>query len=242
MGLVRQNNEDVWASLPKYGIYVIADGMGGHQAGEVASREAVYFFLSYIQNQLEKKEGAGVEAAREMMWAALMATNRFIFELAHSHELLRGMGTTFCALHFYEEWVVYGHVGDSRIYRLRERMLQQLTKDHSLIAELMDRGETGEQRMREGKSVITRAIGTEDSVQPDVKVAQAFVGDQYLLCTDGLTDMLSPKEIEYILLEPLTVEERVRSLIVQAKKRGGYDNITAVLIHLHHATNKKYLS
>ncbi|MDB6080746.1 MAG: prpC-A [Chlamydiia bacterium] len=242
IGLVRQNNEDVWGYLPEHHLYVLADGMGGHQAGEVAAREAIVFLCSHIRKFLEENqvETLNLHQIQHIISLAIEDTNHFVHEMSLSHDLLKGMGTTLCCLYFHNESVIYAHVGDSRIYRLRHHRLEQLTQDHSLLRELVDHGKI-ESEEKGGvlyKNIITRAIGTEVQIEPAVNVALTELGDIYLLCTDGLTDLLTKAEIENFLNQPYTVEEKVRSLIHAAKQKGGYDNITVVLVEVAEDENK----
>lgn len=235
-GLVRKNNEDMWGSLPELGLFVLADGMGGHQAGEVAAREATFFFLSHMKQLLlrEKGEELSIEEAAELVRLGIEETNHFVNQLSKTHELLSGMGTTFVCLYFYRDAVIYGHVGDSRIYLQRKEQLEQLTFDHSLLRELLERGCLTDKQIDDStyKNIITRAIGTEAFVEPTVNIATVMPDDIYLLCSDGLSDLLSNEEIGQVLRLPLTVEEKVRTLIALAKRKGGHDNITAVLVEI----------
>jgi PPM family protein phosphatase len=245
MGLIRQNNEDVWGSTAGC-LFVLADGMGGHQAGEVAAKEATQFFLSKLQEAIDGascKITSG-EEARSYIYRAIQETNRFVYKLGQTHDLLRGMGTTFCCLYFQDDFLVYAHVGDSRIYRLREQKIEQLTDDHSLLRELIQLGRVTEKQAGDFlyKNIITRAIGTEPVVEPSVEICQVRVGDTYLLCSDGLSDLLSSEEIQGVLNQQLTVEEKVRSLIAGAKRKGGYDNVTVVLVDIRESNAKEDIS
>jgi protein phosphatase len=235
-GLVRQNNEDVWGSLPQHHLFVLADGMGGHQSGEVAAKEAVHFLCTYLHKILDQAQvlTLDVDDVMKIVRDAIVETNRDVFDLGLSHELLKGMGTTLCCLYFHDDYVVHAHVGDSRIYRMRHNKIEQLTQDHSLLRELIDKGRLREHEKKDFlyKNIITRAIGTEAEVQPSVNISMIHAGDMYLLCSDGLSDPLSREELELLLNQPLTVEEKVRSLIHAAKRKGGYDNITVVLIEV----------
>ncbi len=236
IGLVRQNNEDVWGSVPEHHFYALADGMGGHQAGEVASREAILFLCNYIRGELENKspEEYGSSQIVALMERAIQATNRCVYEMSTSHELLKGMGTTLCCLYVHDEYAVYAHVGDSRIYRLRGGRLEQLTQDHSLLRELIDQGLHYQQtaETQQYKNIITKAIGTEDSIETSIHCSLICPNDIYLLCSDGLSDVLSKAELEECLNQPYTVEEKVRALIHNAKHKGGFDNITVVLVEV----------
>lgn len=235
-GLVRQNNEDVWGSLPEHHLYVLADGMGGHQSGEVAAKEAVHILCSDLRKILDQEiiRTLDVDGIMRIIKDAIIHTNRAVFDLGLSHELLKGMGTTLCCLYFHDDFVVHAHVGDSRIYRMRHQKIEQLTQDHSLLRELIDLGRLKEHEKKDFlyKNIITKAIGTEADVQPTVNISMIHPGDVYLLCSDGLSDLLTREEIEIILNQPLTVEEKVRSLIHSAKRKGGYDNITVILIEV----------
>lgn len=241
-GLVRKNNEDVWGSLPSYHLYVLADGMGGHQAGEVAAREATLFLLTHLRQLFEKEkiEEKTCEQAKELIRYTITETNHFVYQLSLTHELLRGMGTTLLCLYFHDDSVIYAHVGDSRIYRQRGEVLEQLTSDHSLVRELVDMGKLSKWQADDlqVKNIITRAIGTDVFVEPSVEVAKVQAGDLFLLCSDGLTDLVSFEEIGKVLNGPLTVEEKVRSLIASAKRKGGHDNVTAVCVEVKEINEK----
>ncbi len=243
MGLVRQNNEDVWGCLAEQHLYVLADGMGGHQAGEVAAKEAVVFLCSHVRKLLEQEanQELPLEEIVQLIGMAIEDTNQFVYELSLSSELLTGMGTTLCCLYFHDDYVVHAHVGDSRIYRLRNAKIEQLTQDHSLLREMRDRGQLGndENGVLLYKNIITKAIGTEALVAPSVNLSLISPKDIYLLCSDGLSDLISKREIELILNQPHTVEEKVRSLIHAAKQKGGYDNITVVLVEVAEDDGKK---
>ena len=236
IGLVRQNNEDVWGCLAEQHLFVLADGMGGHQAGEVAAKEAVVFLCSHMRKFLEQEATSllTLEEIVPLMRMAIEDTNQFVYEMSLSHELLKGMGTTLCCLYFHDDYVVHAHVGDSRIYRLRNQKLEQLTQDHSLLRELLDRGQLQNVTKEEFlyKNIITKAIGTEAQVEPTVNLALISPGDTYLMCSDGLSDLISKEEMEAHLNQPHTVEEKVRTLIHAAKQKGGYDNITVVLVEV----------
>lgn len=235
VGLVRKNNEDMWTSVPELRLFVLADGMGGHQAGEVASREAIFFFISKMKEFFGKEDVLEISAeeAAELIQLGIEETNQFVYQLSKTHELLSGMGTTFTCLYFHNDSVIYAHVGDSRIYLQRNGKLNQLTFDHSLLRELIDQGCISERQSEDStyRNIITQAIGTA-FVKPTVNKTIAMVDDLYLLCSDGLSDLLSNDEIEQVLVLPLTVEEKVRTLISLAKRKGGHDNVTAVLVQV----------
>lgn len=231
-GLVRENNEDVWGEVPDVRFYALADGMGGHRAGEVAAKEAVATLCNFIKKYVGKKKELPLEEARMAIRHAIEEANSVVFKMGSSEEQLMGMGTTLCCVLFIDKKVLYAHVGDSRIYRLRNKKLELLTNDHSLLRELIDLGQLGQYQIAEFlyKNILTRAIGTEPSVDPTINSADVMEGDLYLMCTDGLSDLLFREEIESILNKAKTTKEAVSQLVINAKEKGGYDNITAVLM------------
>lgn len=234
VGLVRENNEDAWGAVPELGFFALADGMGGHLAGEVAAREAVTNLCRIIKKNLGRKKNISYSSTLQVVQQTIAEVNTIIFEHSRSNPELRGMGTTLCCLQFHENGVIYAHVGDSRIYRLRNRKIAQLTSDHSLMRELIDLGQLSEGEAPEFlyKNILTRAVGTEPNIDPAVNAADVVNNDTFLMCTDGLTDLLSASDIETILNKNLTLEESVKKMIEAAKERGGHDNITIVLVHL----------
>ncbi len=244
-GLVRKNNEDIWGSLQDHKLWIIADGMGGHQAGEVASREATLFLISYFKEYFGKTSHyPTLEELEEKIRTAIEEANKFVFKLSQSHELLQGMGTTLCCLCFLDDSVICAHVGDSRIYRLRNKKLHQVTRDHSLMRELIDQGRMTEKQAENFiyKNIITRAIGTEPEVEVALTTFQVTPGDLFILCTDGLSDLLTKDQIEEVLNKPFTIEERVRYLISDAKSMGGNDNITVVAVEVKESNSREDLS
>jgi serine/threonine protein phosphatase PrpC len=233
IGLARDNNEDVWAELPDEKIYVLADGMGGHQAGEVAASEAVFSFCEIIRKLMKKrKEGFTLEEMKQAIRGGVELVNQIIYEMGIGDEALFGMGTTLCCLHFHPDGLIYAHVGDSRIYRYREGRLKQMTKDHSLLREMVEMGCLTEDEAKEFlfKNIITKAVGTEPFVSPAVEHGDVLPGDIYLMCTDGLTDLLTTKNIEKVVKNSKGLRECAESLVQAAKDLGGYDNITVVLV------------
>lgn len=234
VGLVRVNNEDSWLISLEKQIFLLADGLGGHQAGEVAARESIdCFFAIFSAWKKERsltKTPEDIELDHEIdecIRACFAQTNAYLFQLSFSHELLRGMGTTFCSLSFHDHRAAVAHVGDSRIYLLRNSALEQLTKDHCWTKALSP-DQTPEDLPKKG--VLTRALGTTPRVEATIKIMDVFPKDLFLICSDGLSDMLEHDEIEKILRLPLTVGERVRTLISAAKENGGGDNVTVVLV------------
>lgn len=233
VGLVRQNNEDVFAELPDLGFYILADGMGGHKAGEVASREAVETLSKYLQKGFRGKK-KDLESSIDTIRQAIVTVNSHVYSLSRKDPDLKGMGTTLCLLHVHEEGVIYAHIGDSRIYRFRKGNLQLLTKDHSLLRELVDLGQIQESQVKDFhyKNIITRAIGTEPYVEPSIEKGEFMASDIYVLCSDGLSDLLSLEEIQQELVEAKELSDAATSLVSLSKMKGGHDNVTLLLVEL----------
>ncbi|CAN5602405.1 hypothetical protein BH24ACT24_BH24ACT24_09880 [soil metagenome] len=223
VGRQRQSNEDSFIEARP--LFAVADGMGGARAGEVASRIAVEAFES------SREPAADPEAE---LVAIARAANRQIYELAHSDEAYRGMGTTLTAVMVGGREVTVGHVGDSRLYRLRDDELERLTTDHSLVEELVRKGRIlpEEAETHPQKSIITRALGVESDVEVDTLTCAASDGDVYLICSDGLTGMLSEDEVAEVLRTRDSLEGAARHLIEAANQAGGRDNITVVLFRV----------
>ncbi len=223
-GRVRRRNEDSLVVEPP--LFVVADGMGGAQAGEVASRLAAAAFREY-----HAADDLGPE---ERVQAIIQEANRRIYERARSDAGASGMGTTVTAALVTGGEVVVGHVGDSRAYRIRDGRLEQLTEDHSLVADLVRSGrlspeEAGEHPQR---SVITRALGTDPEVDVDTLVLRPDPGDLFLLCSDGLPTMVGDEEIVRTIERAKTLEDAARDLVRAANSGGGEDNITVVLFRV----------
>lgn len=236
MGLVRQNNEDAFALLPDENFYIVADGMGGHQAGEVAAQKAVDYMCGAIKTLLHKEKGQiHLEELSSKIQIFIESANYWVNHLGTKYPHLKGMGTTLCSLLFHDHHVIFSHVGDSRIYRLREKILQPLTTDHSAESDpLYKRSvkEIPDHLSYFSKKVLTRVIGNTLEVEPDIAHDEVAIGDYYLLCSDGLTDLLTDEEIAASISKQQSLEEKCLSLIDVAKKRGGHDNITLVLLEI----------
>jgi len=227
VGCVRANNEDNFGYDCRYGIYVVCDGMGGEAAGEVASKIAVDSVLGYCR-QVAKTS----LPALNVLAGALHLANRQIRSAAAQNPDHRGMGSTIVALLVEDRTCSVAHVGDSRIYLLRKGTIQQLTNDHSLVMEHVRRGlMTLEQAQRsELQHIILRALGTEETVQPDLSDLVAEPGDALLLATDGLTRHLSDERILKIVGNASSCEQACAQLIEAAKQDGGEDNITCLMV------------
>jgi serine/threonine protein phosphatase PrpC len=231
IGLIRQNNEDSWKLLKDEQFLVLADGMGGHQAGEVASKEAVERLCFLFQQRMNLSYKAIAQAER-LIKELIQEVNIMIYRLGRENPNLRGMGTTLCCLFFHPEGLIYGHVGDSRIYRFSHGQLKQLTRDHSLLRELIELGQLSEQQAEDFlyKNIITKAIGTEPNVEPAIAHIAVEAGDIFLMCTDGLSDLVCFEEIQEVLQHSSSIAEAASLLVKKAKQKGGYDNITVILV------------
>ncbi len=245
IGLVRQNNEDIWAALPEDGFFLLADGMGGHQAGEVAARETANMLCRIVRKKIAPmREAGGLADSKELMRRAIRHVNTLVYKLSRTQDELRGMGTTLCCLLFHEHSLIFAHVGDSRIYRFRDGKLQQLTSDHSLLRELVDQGQLNEREASDFvyKNIITKAIGTEPKVEPTVDTADVLPNDLYLMCSDGLSDLLTAQEIQAIIKAAATIQQAATQLVACANEKGGRDNITVVFTKVEELHESKDLS
>jgi serine/threonine protein phosphatase PrpC len=230
IGLSRKKNEDYFLENPESHFYALADGMGGHRAGEVASENAVELISScFLTNTATNKEDL-IKALHE----AINTANKKIFSLSREKKELRGMGTTFCCIALKKDFALFSHVGDSRIYRLHDNTLTKLTHDHSLIFDLLKTRhlEEDEPMPSPYKNVITKALGPSSYLEPEVDTCPLNKNDIFLLCSDGLSDFVSEKRIKKTLLEDLPLEEKGKKLITLAKQRKSQDNITLVLIKI----------
>ncbi|MBW8771988.1 MAG: Stp1/IreP family PP2C-type Ser/Thr phosphatase [Gemmatimonadetes bacterium] len=230
VGIVRSGNEDNYLMLADRGIFIVADGMGGHAAGEVASEMAVRL----ISRDLGTVRGLPDEEVAERMRQAIRGANAAIYERTLTEHDKRGMGTTATALVLLPNRFLLGHVGDSRAYRLRDGRFEQLTKDHSYVQEQVDAGLlTPEQaRVHPYSNVITRCVGANQDVIPDTYGGDLRTGDVVLLASDGLTGMLEDEHIHKILEAPGGPQDWVDAMINDANRRGGLDNITAILVKI----------
>ncbi|MFZ2050778.1 MAG: Stp1/IreP family PP2C-type Ser/Thr phosphatase, partial [Solirubrobacteraceae bacterium] len=222
-GLQRRANED--SMLARSPLFVVADGMGGAQAGEVASRIAVETF---------GEDGQDFSDPEQTLAAYAHAANARIHELSHSDAAHAGMGTTLSAIYVGEQDVTIAHVGDSRVYCLRDEELLRLTDDHSLVDELIRQGRLTPEEAEEHpqRSIITRALGPEASVEVDTRSFKARAGDIYLLCSDGLTSMVGEPRMSELMSQHDRLTEMGKALIAEANREGGRDNITVVLARL----------
>ena len=228
LGRKRASNEDAFGYSVEHGVYVVCDGMGGAAAGEIASSLAV----DEVMKLLTSRNGDNPLPADAEQ--AVAAANQAIFARAERSNKLSGMGTTLVALLASERhaWIV--NVGDSRGYLLRDGRLQQVTVDHSLVEEQVRLGRLDpEEALRSPlRNVITRALGTQNSVTPDIFALDTQPGDLFLLCSDGLTRELSDAFIESLLREAAPLQDLCSRLVAAANQAGGHDNITCLLVHV----------
>lgn len=232
-GLVRKNNEDAVGFDAACGLCLLADGMGGYNAGEVASGMAISLINAELGRWLQEPgRQASAKEVRRAMEVAVENANHSIFNAAHTHRDYAGMGTTLVVAVAQDNRLLLGHIGDSRAYRLRGETLEQITKDHSLLQEQLDSGLiTPEQALTAlNKNLITRAVGVEDAVQLECNEFRVSPGDLYMMCSDGLSDMVDPAHLALILQSPETLDDKSRQLIEAAHAGGGRDNIAVVLL------------
>jgi serine/threonine protein phosphatase PrpC len=233
VGMIRSGNEDNYDSdvNANRGLFIVADGMGGHAAGEVASLMAVQTVMQELTELREIDDGAG---AATRLSEALRTANRNIHERTLAESDKQGMGTTASVLVIDEKRYLIGQIGDSRVYLLRDGALHQLTKDHSYVQEQVDAGFlTPEQaKYHPYSNVITRCVGANEDVAPDVYFGNLEQGDVVLLASDGLTGMLEDNQIATIMGAEENPEGAVNKMIADANRRGGLDNITAIVVRV----------
>lgn len=238
-GMVRSHNEDSISFDAPHGLVVLADGMGGYNAGEVASGIAVSMLSSELKLALDRSAPtrlngeAAEQAAVKLLDEHVRRANRSIFQAAQSQPQYAGMGTTLVTALFYNNRVSVAHIGDSRMYRLRGEAFDQITRDHSLLQEQIESGmiTKEEARVSQNKNLVTRAMGIDPEVEPEIKTYEVRPGDVYLLCSDGLNDMVEDGEIRLTLAtlqSNLTLA--VGQLVQMANDNGGRDNVSVILV------------
>jgi len=239
VGSVRKNNEDSIGAWPEMGLFVVADGMGGHKGGEMASGITIDVIHKHMKSSLESlnktgelDEETGYTQESLILESALNLANETIRTTGESQPQYQNMGTTVVGLIFYDNRFTVAHVGDSRLYRIRENEIEQLTLDHSLIEDLIARGfYTPEEASKSlNKNVLLRALGAEEDVKIDVLEDFALVGDIYVNCSDGLTNMITDEQILKIVLDNQeNLEQATKTLVNTANENGGKDNISVIL-------------
>ena len=240
-GRVRDHNEDSIGSISDIGLWVLADGMGGYNAGEVASGIAVKTILDLVREACEREDRAATESGTGYMRQtivlrdAVLRANKIINQTAQSQPQCEGMGTTLVACLFYDNRVSIAHVGDSRLYRMRDNRFEQITMDHSLLQELVDRGFYSQEEAQRStnRNYVTRALGVEPNVDVEIQEVDAEPGDFYLLCSDGLPDMVEDEDIHLTIStfndNIATIDEQ---LVRLSNDNGGRDNISVILVRV----------
>ena len=240
-GKVRSHNEDFVAHELNMGVVLLADGMGGYNAGEVASGMAARIIvegLTHAWRGLTENKPAlanGIEIAGNSIQQQVERANWAIFEKAQNEPQCAGMGTTLVAGLFYDNQLTVGHIGDSRMYRLRGEVLEQITKDHSLLQEQVDGGLISKEDARKSrnKNLLTRALGIDPKVEAEIHSHDVLPGDTYLVCSDGLNDMVEDEEIRLTLLAlQSNLALAAEQLVMSANDNGGRDNISVVLVRI----------
>jgi len=234
-GRVRENNEDALTVDAAHGLAVLADGMGGYNAGEVASAMAVEIVGSELGQWLgQASDAVAPEEIARAMESCVARANLAIFQASCAHAAQAGMGTTLVVAALRRRTLLIGHIGDSRAYRLRHGALTQLTHDHSLLQDEIDLGLISEEdaEFSASRGLLTRALGVEEAAPLDVQTQDVAPGDLYLLCSDGLTDMLKPSEMAAALAARGSLPSRAQRLVDMANAKGGRDNVSLVLCQI----------
>jgi PPM family protein phosphatase len=243
-GRVREHNEDTIATDPDVGLLVLADGMGGYNAGEVASGIAVKTITNLVREGLLREDlgsidrGTGLTRPSIVLRDAITRANKIIYQTARSQAECEGMGTTVVAALFYDNRISIAHVGDSRLYRQRGSQIAQVTMDHSLLQELVDRGfySPEEAQRAANKNYVTRALGVEPQVEVEVQEHPVDKGDIFILCSDGLSDMVEDEDIRLTISTfGANLDTVAKQLIQLANENGGRDNVSVVLAQANEA-------
>jgi protein phosphatase len=227
IGLVREVNEDQYVFQPPH-LFVVADGMGGHVAGEIASTLAVNTIVEYVHDQFDE------EHIQTMLESAVHLANQHIYERSQQGRQYLGMGTTVTACYVVDTTIYWAHVGDSRMYILHDNKLRQITDDHSLVGELLRNGTITKEEaaVHPQRNILTRAVGTSSKILVDSGTFNWEITDVLLLCTDGLSGLVEEAQLSTLLEQSrLDGQAAIDSLIQRALDAGGYDNITTILVH-----------
>lgn len=234
VGVLRSHNEDCFEIDPEHQVFVVADGMGGHSHGEIASRIAVQAIRDHLVGHADRAGSAHATKQSARLRDAVRLAHERVLAAIRKDAALHGMGTTVVSLLVDGDSVAVAHVGDSRAYRVRDGKLELLTQDHTWVNEQVVAGFLSEEQARVHplKNVVTRALGGDSDVEVDVKEWKAQAGDLYLLCSDGLTTMLSDAEILERLGSSARLEDTCARLVRDANLRGGFDNISVVLLRV----------
>jgi serine/threonine protein phosphatase PrpC len=241
VGKVRDHNEDAIGAQPEIGLWVLADGMGGYNAGEVASGIAVKTIIDLVtkackhEKRTDIETGTGYMRQTIVLRDAILRANKVINQTAQSQPQCEGMGTTLVAALFYDNRVSIAHVGDSRMYRLRGNKFEQVTMDHSLLQELVDRGFYSQEEAQRStnRNYVTRALGVEANVEVEIQEMDVQKGDYFLMCSDGLPDMVEDEDI-HLTISTFNNDLRTvgEQLIKLTNDNGGRDNVSVVLVRV----------
>jgi PPM family protein phosphatase len=240
-GRVREHNEDMIQYDTDIGLYVLADGMGGYNAGEVASGIAVKTIVNLVREALAREtldqpdRETGLNRPSIILRDAIQRANKIIYQTSKTQPQCEGMGTTIVCCLFYDNRITMAHVGDSRLYRLRSDRFEQLTMDHSLLQELVDRGfySPEEAQRATNKNYVTRALGVEPNVDVEIHEEVASKGDFYLLCSDGLSDMVEDEDIHLTINTfSANLDTVAKQLIQLTNDNGGRDNVSVLITHV----------
>jgi len=243
VGLKRDGNEDAFSVEDSLGLYIVADGMGGHLAGEVASRVAVEMINGAFRKWIEEEAGeeeifgepdASLSLEGNYLLGAIRLANRVVYEMALERKQYQGMGTTVAALFVTPTMIISANVGDSRIYLTRDGDLERLSRDHSLVGEQVEMGMMTEEEADNSsmKHVLTRNLGSSEDVEPDIFEIEPSGNDCFVLCSDGVTDLLNDEEILSLTMETIAPEDLCKKIIDAVLKRGAHDNTTIISLFL----------
>jgi protein phosphatase len=240
VGLVRESNQDHVGCFPDLGLFVVADGMGGHASGEVASKMAAETIGEFYQRTREDEDATwpykmdrSLSYIENRLVCGIKLANLRIFETSNRDLRYKGMGTTIVSVLVSGDKIYVGHVGDSRVYRVRDSGIVQLTRDHSLLEDYKEAKPDmteEEERNFPHKNVITRALGMRETVQVDIRAHQIQSGDVFLLCSDGLSGMVQDEQILHLVNNAKSLERAVAELVDAANRAGGTDNVTTLLL------------
>jgi len=240
-GRVREHNEDTIAIDPDLGLMVLADGMGGYNAGEVASGIAVKTIVNLVRESMEREDMTAIDPSTKLtrpsiiLRDAITRANKIIYQTARSQPQCEGMGTTVVSALLFDNMISIAHVGDSRLYRLRSNRFEQVTMDHSLLQELVDRGfySPEEAQRAANKNYVTRALGVEANVEVELREVPVQKGDHYVLCSDGLSDMVEDSDI-HLTVNTFNdnLDTVAKHLIQLANDNGGRDNVSVVMAQI----------
>lgn len=244
VGLMRGHNEDAIAICPESAMTILADGMGGYNAGEVASEIATKVIREYVNDRVNRFLSLLIphqpDELRHIVEQAVELANNTILNTSFNEPQYMGMGTTLVMSLCYRDVLVVAHVGDSRAYRLRQNQLVQITRDHSVVQEQIDAGMISAESAQYSdiKNLVTRAVGVGFPVEVEVNLHQIEIGDIYMLCSDGLSDMLNPQQLQDIVQNnDRSLQETCAELVNQANLQGGRDNISVILFRIKSIKN-----